>query len=108
MNLRMVACTHRAMSLELREKLAFGDNQIADALARWRDRFAEAELALLSTCNRVELYAAEEQAGGPLYEFHHPTATDQILNAQSALAHYQQTGQSPLSQWQTHLFRYEK
>jgi methylase of polypeptide subunit release factors len=55
----------------------------------------------------VELYAAAEQAGGPLYEFHHPAAADQILNAQSALAHFQQTGQSPLSQWQTHLFRYE-
>lgn len=55
----------------------------------------------------VELYAAEEQAGGPLYEFRHPAAADQILNAQAALAHFQRTGQSPLSQWQTHLFRYD-
>ncbi|HRQ38423.1 MAG TPA: methyltransferase [Chloroflexota bacterium] len=55
----------------------------------------------------VELYAAEERAGGPLYEFRHPAAPDQILNAQAALAHFQQTGQSSLSQWQTHLFRYE-
>ncbi len=54
----------------------------------------------------VELYAAEEQAGGPLYEFRHPAAADQILNAQSALAHFHQTGQSPFSQWQTHLFRF--
>lgn len=55
----------------------------------------------------VELYAAEEQAGGPLYEFRHPAAAEQILNAQAALAHFQRTGQSPLSQWQTHLFRYD-
>lgn len=55
----------------------------------------------------VELYAVEEQAGGLLYEFRHPHDSNQILNAQAALAHFHQTGQSPLSQWQTHLFRYK-
>jgi glutamyl-tRNA reductase len=58
MNLRMVGCTHRATNLDLRQQLAFGSEQSADALARWRKRFPMAELALLSTCNRVELYAA--------------------------------------------------
>jgi len=54
----------------------------------------------------VELYAATEQAGGPLYEFRHPAAATEILNAQMALTYFQQTGQSPLSKWQTHLYRY--
>jgi glutamyl-tRNA reductase len=58
MNLRMVGCTHRASNLDLRQQLAFGSEQTSDALARWRKRFPTAELALLSTCNRVELYAA--------------------------------------------------
>lgn len=51
-------------------------------------------------------YAAEEQRGGFLYEFAHPQNPATVLNAQAALAHFQQTGQSPLSQWQTHLFRF--
>jgi len=62
MNLRMVGCTHRATNLDLRQQLAFGNEQTSDALARWRKRFPTAELALLSTCNRVELYAAGDAA----------------------------------------------
>jgi glutamyl-tRNA reductase len=62
MNLRMVGCTHRGANLDLRQQLAFGSEQSADALVRWRKRFPNAELALLSTCNRVELYAAGDAA----------------------------------------------
>jgi glutamyl-tRNA reductase len=62
MNLRMVGCTHRASSLDLRQQLAFGNEQTSDALACWRKQFPAAELALLSTCNRVELYAAGDAA----------------------------------------------
>lgn len=58
MNLRMIGCTHRASGVDLRQQLAFGNEQTSDALARWRERFPAAEFALLSTCNRVELYAA--------------------------------------------------
>jgi glutamyl-tRNA reductase len=61
MNLRMVGCTHRATGVDVRQQLAFGDHQVGDALDRWRERFPTAELVLLSTCNRVELYA-----GGPV------------------------------------------
>ncbi len=65
MNLRMVACTHRAMSLDLRERLAFTSDQVDHALASWRQRFGAAELVLLSTCNRVELYAAGADRSTP-------------------------------------------
>ena len=58
MNLRMIGCTHRATGVDLRQQLAFGGEQTSDALARWREQFPLAEFALLSTCNRVELYAA--------------------------------------------------
>jgi glutamyl-tRNA reductase len=57
MNLRMIGCTHRATGVDVRQQLAFGDQQIADALERWRERFPATELVLVSTCNRVELYA---------------------------------------------------
>src|SRR4051794_419854 len=62
MNLRMVGCSHHTASVELREKLAFNRDQAADALARFRSRYPEAEAVLLSTCNRVELYFASEAA----------------------------------------------
>jgi glutamyl-tRNA reductase len=58
MNLRMVGCSHRAAGVDVRQQLAFGDEQVSDALVRWREQFPSAELVLLSTCNRVELYAA--------------------------------------------------
>jgi glutamyl-tRNA reductase len=57
MNLRMVGCTHRATGVDVRQQLAFGDSQAPDALRQWRARFPAAELVLVSTCNRVELYA---------------------------------------------------
>lgn len=58
MTLALVGGTHRTVPLDLRERLAFSAEQTADALARFRDRFPGREGVLLSTCNRVELYAA--------------------------------------------------
>jgi glutamyl-tRNA reductase len=74
MNLRMVGCTHRATNLDLRQQLAFGSEQSADALVRWRKRFPTTELAILSTCNRVELYAAGDAADSI-------PESDELLNA---------------------------
>ena len=61
MKLRMVGCTHREANLDLRQRLAFDDKQVAEALKQWRVDLPGTELALLSTCNRVELYAAAEE-----------------------------------------------
>jgi hypothetical protein len=33
MNLRMVGCSHRAAGVDVRQQLAFGDEQVGDALA---------------------------------------------------------------------------
>jgi glutamyl-tRNA reductase len=74
MNLRMVGCTHRASGVDLRQQLAFGSEQTVEALARWRQKFPKAELALLSTCNRVELYAAGGAAEAP-------PSSDELLEA---------------------------
>lgn len=68
MNLSMVGCTHQAAGLDIRQRLAFDAKQTTDALALWQARFPNAELALLSTCNRVELYAAGEATAGELVE----------------------------------------
>lgn len=58
MTLSLVGGTHRTVPLALRERLAFSAEQAADALARFRGRFPGREGVLLSTCNRVEFYAA--------------------------------------------------
>ncbi len=79
MNLQLVGCSHHNSSIELRERLAFNSTQAAAALDQWRARFPAAEAVLLSTCNRVEVYAAwDADAAGPsrqqvaefLAEFH--------------------------------------
>jgi glutamyl-tRNA reductase len=56
--LAMVGCSHRLSSLAVRERLAFSPEQTRDALAAWRVTHPDREAVLLSTCHRVELYAA--------------------------------------------------
>ncbi len=58
--LALVGATHRTMPLELRERLAFSAEQAVAALAAFQERFPGREAVLLSTCNRVEFYAAGE------------------------------------------------
>lgn len=54
----------------------------------------------------LEAYAKEENRGGWKYLFAHPETADVFLDARSALANFQRTGLSPLTKWQTHLFRF--
>lgn len=56
MKLRMIGCSHHDTPLEIREQVAFGPEQISEALAQVKERYPECEAVLLSTCNRVELY----------------------------------------------------
>jgi glutamyl-tRNA reductase len=63
--LTLLGLNHRTAPLELREKLAFSAGQRAAALAAFRERFGPSEAALLSTCNRVELYVVRETHGHP-------------------------------------------
>ncbi len=58
----MVGCNHRQSSLAVRERLAFSPAQTLDALAAWRVVHPDSEAVLLSTCNRVELYAAADDS----------------------------------------------
>ena len=60
MKVQLVGCTHHDASIGTRERMAFGPGQVSSALAGWRHRFPSAEAVLISTCNRMELYAASE------------------------------------------------
>lgn len=64
--LTMVGCNHRHSSLAVRERLAFTPAQASDALAAWRVANPEIEAVLLSTCHRVEMYAAADSAAAPI------------------------------------------
>lgn len=69
MKVQVVGCSHHQASVATRERLAFSPVQAAAALDRFRDRFPETEAVLLSTCNRVEVYtAAEDAALAPSHE----------------------------------------
>ncbi len=68
MNVQVVGCSHHGTSIAVRERLAFSVEQTSEALDRWRRVFPKVEAVLLSTCNRVELYAATENASLPTHQ----------------------------------------
>jgi len=64
MKILLVGLNHKSAPVEVREKLAFDAQSTSSALGRLKERFADAEFVLLSTCNRVELYSADSRATG--------------------------------------------
>ncbi len=63
--IRIVGLNSRTASIEARELFAFDAAGVEKALARWRDAFPRVEAALVSTCNRTELYFASEKTELP-------------------------------------------
>jgi glutamyl-tRNA reductase len=88
---------HTTAPLDLRGKLAFAPEQLAPALLALRERLARAqpEAALVSTCNRTELYlgAASVAAGANPADL-----------AQSALGWLAERGGVPATQLQSHTY----
>ncbi|HBE69580.1 MAG TPA: glutamyl-tRNA reductase [Planctomycetaceae bacterium] len=92
----MIGLTHHHAPIDLRERLAFSSEQVGEALAQLANRFPGVEAVLLSTCNRVELYAASSdqgnlpaatQLGEFLAEFHNadfPSIEDQMTRLAGA------------------------
>jgi glutamyl-tRNA reductase len=48
--------SHRRAAVELLERLAFADEELAKAYRRTADDGAVDEAVIVSTCNRVEIY----------------------------------------------------
>ena len=57
MNIITVGLNHRTSPVELRERLAVTESRLPEAVARLKAWPGVAEALILSTCNRVELYA---------------------------------------------------
>ena len=66
MNLVAVGVNHTTADVEIRERLAFSTQQAQAALASLRDMPGVREAALLSTCNRTELYCLTDESAPDL------------------------------------------
>jgi glutamyl-tRNA reductase len=73
--LLLLGLNHTTAPLEVRERLAFNAAQAREAVAAFPRRFPGTEAVLLSTCNRVELYAARSTLDHPEPR---PTVTEMI------------------------------
>jgi glutamyl-tRNA reductase len=81
MNVQVLFCNHLTADLSVRERLAFSsEDQILRAYGELRRRFPSSEHVVVSTCNRIELYTAQEEPGDAptaselarfFSEFHH-------------------------------------
>lgn len=86
MQLLALGLNHHTAPVSLRERVAFPFERIEPALAGlkslWNDRSSAPEAAILSTCNRTEIYcvtddaAARERAVHWLSQFHNIPASD--------------------------------
>src|ERR1043166_164496 len=60
--------SHHTSSVELREKFAFTDAAIPETLRNLRDSGLASEGVILSTCNRVEVYAVTPSQESKVHE----------------------------------------
>ncbi len=58
MNILVIGLNHKTASVELRERLAFNGPKLEEGLLGIRQLKSVSEAALLSTCNRVEIFSA--------------------------------------------------
>jgi glutamyl-tRNA reductase len=64
MNVQVVYCSHQTTPLAVRERLAFASSEeLTRAYQSLRTTFPKTEHVVLSTCNRVEIYTAQDEAG---------------------------------------------
>jgi glutamyl-tRNA reductase len=57
-NIVVIGLSHHSAPVELRERFAFAGDKIPEALKSLRESGIAGEAVILSTCNRVEIYAA--------------------------------------------------
>lgn len=64
MQIAVLGLNHRTAPVEVRERVAFPPERVAEGLARLRRECDVSESLILSTCNRVELYCALPEVNG--------------------------------------------
>jgi len=72
MNLVVIGINHKTAPVKIREKFSFSPKQILEVNQILKEKSALAENLILSTCNRMEIYAVETRGVdciGPIKEF---------------------------------------
>ncbi len=69
MTLLTLGINHQTAPVSLRERVAFADHALPSALASLHALASISEVAVLSTCNRTELYAVADDEGRALGEW---------------------------------------
>jgi glutamyl-tRNA reductase len=94
MTLLVVGINHNTASLDLRARVSFLPEKLAAALMSAREALGQADVAILSTCNRTELYLDTDLESGAVLDWlamwHKADRSD------LALCHYTHTGQAAL------------
>jgi glutamyl-tRNA reductase len=106
MNVICLGLSHHTAHVELREKFAFPEADITNAISRLGTMDGIREMVIVSTCNRVELYSAVEDAtrgfqsierflaercgihehdGGIFYRHHSPQSVRHLFRVVSGL-----------------------
>lgn len=89
MNIVVVGLSHKTAPVAVREKLSIQDHAVEGAIAHLRQLPHIEEISILSTCNRLEIYAVITDAEQGVHEI------TQFLSERSAY---------PISQLRRHLF----
>lgn len=102
MKLFITGLNHRTAPVEVREKLAFADSVLPQALGELKQRPGLLEGMILSTCNRVEItVAADEQADAETSVEHFFAESGSVERAWVTPYLYRHDGQDAIR----HLFR---
>jgi glutamyl-tRNA reductase len=63
MELIIIGLNHKTAPIEIREQLAFQEGEVGNALSQAKSLTSVKENMILSTCNRVEIYAVAREVG---------------------------------------------
>ena len=85
-----IGTSHHVAPIEFREKLAFSEAQIIESLQHLRESYQIHEAVILSTCNRVEVYAVANSVR---------TADAAAKMLVEFLSRYHYVGVEPLKKW---------
>ena len=65
MSILLIGLNHKTASVDIRQNIAFDQQATSQALKFFKEKYPAVEFVLVSTCNRVELYAAYEGKVSP-------------------------------------------
>ncbi len=94
MSIFCIGLNHKTAPVEIRERLAFAESQLPEQLEQIGELPAVAEVVILSTCNRVEIYGAAVESPAAALSEVQAYLVDHFDIADEAVEFYQQEGEA--------------